>query len=126
MSLLRFRLGRPTSLRGWQTLMPGSCENSQITLSGNERVYVYAQSDDIYAGSGQRFEGNEQFCVSFKGDFDIDGRRECRERGFTSADFANVDTQSAQPQISFSDLTRLWSQTRQNSSGSTVIARVRQ
>ena len=97
------QVGAANQSKGWQTLMPGSCENSQITLSGNERVYVYAQSDDIYAGSGQRFEGNEQFCVSFKSDFDIDGRRECRERGFTSADFANVDTQSAQPQISFSD-----------------------
>ncbi|MGC6475551.1 MAG: DUF1036 domain-containing protein [Parvibaculales bacterium] len=97
------QVGAASQSKGWQTLMPGSCENSQVPFSGNESVFIYAQSDDIYAGPGQRFEGNEQFCVSFKGDFDIDGRRECRERGFTSADFANVDMQTDQPQISFSD-----------------------
>ena len=97
------RIGGASKSQGWQKIMPGKCETGMRAKIGTDEVFVYAQSDAIYSGPVQRFEGNEQFCVSYNGDFNIDGRRDCRERGFAAVDFAQIDYSSDNPQVTFSD-----------------------
>ncbi|MGC6512659.1 MAG: DUF1036 domain-containing protein [Parvibaculales bacterium] len=97
------RVGAASKSQGWLQVMPGTCETGLLASADMDEAFVYAQSDSIYSGSVQRFEGNEQFCISFDGDFDIDGRRDCRERGFAAVDFALIDISTATPEVTFSD-----------------------
>ncbi len=97
------RIGAASQSKGWQKIIPGDCVPSKTLTNGKEQVFVYAQSDDIYSGSVKRFEGNEQFCISFDSEFDIDGRRDCRERGYVATDFTQIDNRVKKPQVTFSD-----------------------
>ncbi|MGC6471252.1 MAG: DUF1036 domain-containing protein [Parvibaculales bacterium] len=100
---MALRLGAASKSQGWLQVMPGKCETGLLASAGTDEAFVYAQSDVIYSGPVQRFEGNEQFCISFDGDFDIDGRRDCRERGFVAVDFALIDNNTDTPEVTFTD-----------------------
>lgn len=97
------KVGAATKSQGWLKVMPGYCQTGFLGTTDIEEAFVYAQSESIYSGAVQRFEGNEQFCIAFDEDFNIDGRRDCRQRGYVAVDFALIDTRTDTPEVTFTD-----------------------
>ncbi len=101
---LAYADGAASRSEGWLTIEPGRCVDSFDTRPDNAQAYVYAVSDKVHAGTGLVFDGRERFCVGELGeDFQIDGRRECRLRGFTGVDFSAIDVRSKKPRVTFSE-----------------------
>lgn len=99
--------GAASQSKGWTQILSGDCAISPMKTTSDGQFYVYAQSVDAHAGAIQRFSGNEQFCIGARAGFEVDGRRECRERGLETADFAPADTRTKKrtnkPVVTFSD-----------------------
>ena len=98
------RSGGASRSQGWQVLVPGSCADSIIRPENTSEAYVHALSDPAHAGPGLIFDGRERFCTdALDTDFQIDGRRECRARGFRDSSFAPVDLRGNAPKVTFSE-----------------------
>jgi uncharacterized membrane protein len=101
---LAYADGAASRSEGWIAIEPGRCVDAFETRPDNAQAYVYAVSDHAHAGTGLLFDGRERFCIDELGkDFEIDGRRECRLRGFTGVDFAAIDLRSKKPRVTFSE-----------------------
>ncbi len=98
-----FQIGAASQSKGWRQILPGACATAPMKAGANGRYYVYAQSIGVHAGAVQRFKGNEQFCIGAPSGFEIDGRRECRERGHAMADFAPTDIDAQKSLVTFTD-----------------------
>ncbi len=98
------RSGGAARSQGWRLITPGSCENSEIEIGKTSEAYVHAVSDPTHIGPGLIFDGRERFCTdAVENDFQIDGRRECRSRGFREASFAPIDLRGKSPTVTFSE-----------------------
>jgi uncharacterized membrane protein len=96
--------GGASRSEGWTTLAPGMCEDKFGNRPDDAAGYVYAVSHQAHAGKGIEFTGRERFCVANVGEtFQLDGRRECRNRGFVGVDFAAIDLRSSQPIVTFTE-----------------------
>ena len=82
-------------------MFPGKCEAApQAPASGTE-LFVYARSLKVHAGDVQNFTGAERFCIRNDTNFDINGRRECRMRGYVAADFSPAEYSVRRTRFSF-------------------------
>lgn len=95
--------GNASQSKGWVRIMPGSCATGPQVSKGDARLYVYARSVAAHIGKTQNFSGSERFCVMPKADFDINGRRECRMRGYASAEFALADLSTTKNRVYFTE-----------------------
>lgn len=95
--------GAASQSKGWTKILSGNCRTAPMKSTSDGQYFTYAQSVGAHAGAIQRFRGNEQFCIGQQKDFEIDGRRECRARGYATADFAPADTRGNKPVVTFSD-----------------------
>lgn len=99
-----FQKGVAARSNGWQVVMPGQCRDTAKTIPDAAQGYVFARSDRAHAGEGLVFSGNERFCVAAEADdFAIEGRRECRRRGFVEADFAPIAGSGSRRSVSFTE-----------------------
>lgn len=98
------RSGGASRSQGWLLLVPGDCITSAITAGAVSEAYVHAVSDPAHIGAGLIFDGRERFCTdAVETDFQIDGRRECRARGFRETSFAPIDLRGKSPKVTFSE-----------------------
>jgi len=106
--------------QGWQSILPGQCNTVSKTMPLKMPAFVYAHSDRAHAGEGLIFSGNERFCIvpetapntqpktppqsfSARNHFAIDGRRECRRRGYVEADFAPIRGTALNRTVTFTE-----------------------
>jgi uncharacterized membrane protein len=106
--------------QGWQSILPGQCNTVSKTMPLKTPAFVYAHSDRAHAGEGLIFSGNERFCIvpetapntqpktppqsfSARNHFAIDGRRECRRRGYVEADFAPIRGTALNRTVTFTE-----------------------
>lgn len=83
--------GVASKTEGWLNINPGACKNALSDMPDDAQAYVYGKSDPAHAGEGLVFDGSERFCVTAENQsFSVEGRRNCRRRGFIEADFAPV------------------------------------
>ena len=101
---LAYADGAASRSEGWISIEPGRCVDAFEARPDNAQAYVYAVSDTAHEGTGVLFDGRERFCIGEVGeDFEIDGRRECRFRGFLGVDFAAIDLSSKKPRVTFAE-----------------------
>jgi len=85
------RQGVASKTEGWFNINPGACKEALADMPDDAQAFVYGKSDPAHAGEGLVFDGSERFCVSAENEsFSVEGRRNCRRRGFVEADFAPV------------------------------------
>ena len=102
--------------QGWQSVLPGQCNTVSKTMPRKAPAFVYAHSDRSHAGEGLIFSGNERFCIvpetppktplenfSAGNSFALDGRRECRRRGYVEADFAPIRGTALNRTVTFTE-----------------------
>ena len=98
-----YKRGMSSKTEGWIMLLPGMCRTSK-KMPKNASAFVYARSDTAHAGQALLFTGSERFCVGEeKGNFTIEGRRECRRRGYFEADFAPVARNRGSSLVEFTE-----------------------
>lgn len=96
--------GAASRSEGWLTIEPGSCSSALEARPSNATAYVYAVSHPVHAGRGLLFDGRERFCIGrLQEDFEIDGRRECRVRGYLGVDFAPIDLGGKKQRVIFTE-----------------------
>ena len=99
-----YQQGVASKTEGWQTVLPGQCQVSKTKIPDRAQAFVYAKSDSSHAGEGLVFDGQERFCVGPEGaSFAIEGRRECRRRGYLEADFAPIAGNGKQLLVTFTE-----------------------
>ncbi len=87
-----FQHGLISNSEGWFHLKPGACTSLLHDAPQTAELFLHAVSDPVHAGDVITYEGTERFCVQPTGmDFQIEGRRDCRKRGFMTGDFAIID-----------------------------------
>ena len=101
-----YQQGVASKTEGWISVLPGECQNGLADLPDNAQVFTYAKSDAAHAGEGLVFDGSERFCVGAdrpddRAGFTVEGRRDCRRRGYVEADFTPLASSSGLK--SFSD-----------------------
>lgn len=85
------RQGLASKTEGWFNLNPGACKEALSDMPDDAQAFVYGKSDPAHAGEGLVFDGSERFCVAAENaPFSVEGRRNCRRRGYIEADFAPV------------------------------------
>lgn len=99
-----YQQGVASKTEGWISVLPGDCENGLADLPDNAQVFTYAKSDAAHAGEGLVFDGSERFCVGadIEG-FTVEGRRDCRRRGYVEADFTPVASSSGRQTVTFTE-----------------------
>ncbi|NCG10565.1 MAG: DUF1036 domain-containing protein [Alphaproteobacteria bacterium] len=95
--------GNASQSKGWVRMFPGKCEAAPQAPSSGAELFVYARSLKVHAGDVQNFTGAERFCIRNDANFEINGRRECRMRGYVAADFSPAEYSSKKNQIFFSE-----------------------
>ena len=99
-----YQRGVASKTEGWIMLMPGMCQTAFKKMPNDAAAFVYARSDMAHTGQALLFTGSERFCVGSENeDFTIEGRRECRRRGFLEADFAPVARQKNSSLVEFTE-----------------------
>ena len=99
-----YQQGLASKTDGWQVLLPGQCQASKNQIPPQAQAFVYAKSDSSHAGEGLVFDGKERFCVGPEdASFAIEGRRECRKRGYLAADFAPITGTGKQLFVTFTE-----------------------
>lgn len=73
--------------RGWWHIAGGACARMITTPLKQSAVWLLAQKP----GGGVTVSGTDQFCVANL-EFEIKGRADCVQRGFTQAGFARIAT----------------------------------
>lgn len=83
--------GVASKTEGWFNINPGACKDALTDMPDDAQAFVYGKSDPAHAGEGLVFDGSERFCVTAENEsFSVEGRRNCRRRGYIEADFAPV------------------------------------
>ncbi len=101
---LAYQTGSASRSEGWTQILPGQCEVGLRDLPSRAQAFIYAVSDPVHEGNGLVFEGRERFCIaSMDEDFELDGRRECRNRGYIETDFADIDLRGKSPSVTFTE-----------------------
>jgi len=96
--------GGASRSKGWAVIAPGTCKDSFDDMPEEASAYVYAVSHEAHAGKGIEFTGRERFCIAGHGEaFQLDGRRECRNRGYVGVDFAAIDLKASNPKVTFTE-----------------------
>ena len=95
--------GNASQSKGWVRMFPGKCEAAPQAPASGAELFVYARSLKVHAGDVQNFIGAERFCIRNDTNFDINGRRECRMRGYVAADFSPAEYSSKKNEIFFSE-----------------------
>lgn len=99
-----YQTGSASRSEGWQQILPGQCQVGLRNLPPRAQAFIYAVSDPVHKGNGLAFEGRERFCIaSMVEDFELDGRRECRNRGYIETDFADIDLRGKLPSVTFKE-----------------------
>lgn len=99
-----YQQGVASKTEGWISVLPGDCENGLADLPDNAQVFTYAKSDAAHAGEGLVFDGSERFCVGADTEgFTVEGRRDCRRRGYVEADFTPVASSSGRQTVTFTE-----------------------
>jgi uncharacterized membrane protein len=76
---------------GWWVIAPNRCANVVEGVLKSRYVYIHAVD-----GRGRALlDGKAEFCTDLK-QFAIEGQEKCWLRGFTSANFSEIDTKDAQ------------------------------
>jgi uncharacterized membrane protein len=76
---------------GWWVIAPNRCANVVEGVLKSRYVYIHAVD-----GRGRALlDGKAEFCTDLK-QFAIEGQEKCWLRGFTSANFTEIDTKDAQ------------------------------
>lgn len=99
-----YQQGVASKTEGWINILPGDCANALEDLPENALAFAYAKSDASHAGQGLVFDGNERFCVAAEDKiFTVEGRRECRRRGYGEAGLTPVDATGRRPTVTFTE-----------------------
>lgn len=99
-----YQQGVASKTEGWINILPGDCETALDDMPANAQAFVFARSDAAHAGQGLVFDGSERFCVGAENkDFTVEGRRDCRRRGYDEADLTPVASGSARPTVTFTE-----------------------
>ena len=99
-----YQQGVASKTEGWISVLPGACETGLADLPDNAQVFTYAKSDAAHAGKGLVFDGSERFCVGADSPrFTVEGRRDCRRRGYVEADFTPVAPSSGRQTVTFTE-----------------------
>ena len=99
-----YQQGVASKTEGWISVLPGACETGLADLPDNAQVFTYAKSDAAHAGEGLVFDGSERFCVGADSPrFTVEGRRDCRRRGYVEADFTPVAPSSGRQTVTFTE-----------------------
>ena len=99
-----FQLGMASKSEGWQSVLPGSCKTALKNIPDGAGAFVHAVSHKAHSADKLVFDGSERFCIGLRGRrFTIEGRRECRKRGYVSANFAPVDMDATRPTVTFTE-----------------------
>lgn len=98
------RQGVASKTEGWFNLNPGACKNALADAPNDAQTFVYGKSDPAHAGDGLVFDGSERFCVAAENQtFSVEGRRNCRRRGYVEADFAPVASGRGRRLVTFTE-----------------------
>ena len=96
--------GVASKTEGWLEVLPGDCESALADLPAEAQAFVYAKSDSAHAGKGLVFDGSERFCVAADlSRFTVEGRRDCRRRGYVEADLTPVADASGRRTVTFTE-----------------------
>ncbi len=99
-----YQRGVVSKSEGWVTLLQGQCKTALNNVLNSASAFVYAKSDPAHAGQGLLFSGSERFCVDeYNKPFAIEGRSECRRRGFFAADFTPVVRRGNSSTVDFTE-----------------------
>ncbi len=99
-----YQQGVASKAEGWINVLPGQCKNALDDLPNNAQAFVFAKSDVAHIGDGLVFDGSERFCVGAdNARFTVEGRRDCRRRGYVEADLAQVTTNSGRRTVTFTE-----------------------
>lgn len=99
-----YQQGVASKTEGWINILPGDCEEALDDMPSDAQAFVFAKSDAAHAGQGLVFDGSERFCVGAENKrFTVEGRRECRRRGYGEADLTPVASTSARPTVTFTE-----------------------
>ena len=99
-----YQQGVASKTEGWINILPGDCEEALEDMPSDAQALVFAKSDAAHAGQGLVFDGSERFCVGAENkSFTVEGRRECRRRGYGEADLTPVASGSARPTVTFTE-----------------------
>ena len=103
-----YQQGVASKTEGWISVLPGECQNGLADLPDNAQVFTYAKSDAAHAGEGLVFDGSERFCVGAdrpddRAGFTVEGRRDCRRRGYVEADFTPLASSSNRQTVTFTE-----------------------
>ncbi len=86
-----FQKGTVSKSGGWYELLPGGCRNWLEDAPADAILFTYAMSDSAHSGDVITYEGQERFCIQTLGEnFQIEGRRQCRQRNLLEADFLPI------------------------------------
>jgi uncharacterized membrane protein len=103
-----YQQGVASKTEGWISVLPGECQNGLADLPDNAQAFTYAKSDAAHAGEGLVFDGSERFCVGAdrpddRAGFTVEGRRDCRRRGYVEADFTPLASSSNRQTVTFTE-----------------------
>ncbi len=99
-----YQQGVASKTEGWVEVLPGDCESALANLPDKAQAYVYAKSDAAHNGKGLVFDGSERFCVGADLDrFTVEGRRDCRRRGYVEADLTPVAGGTGRRTVTFTE-----------------------
>lgn len=99
-----YQQGVANKTEGWINIVPGDCETALEGMPDGAQAFVYAKSDAAHAGPGLVFDGSERFCVGAENKrFTVEGRRDCRRRGYGEADLTPVASSNTRPTVTFTE-----------------------
>jgi uncharacterized membrane protein len=99
-----YQQGVASKTEGWIDILPGDCEDALDDMPSAAQAFIYAKSDPSHAGQGLVFDGSERFCVAAENkSFTVEGRRDCRRRGFGEADMTPVASSGGRPTVTFTE-----------------------
>ena len=99
-----FQLGSASKTEGWQSVLPGTCKTALKNIPDGAGAFVHAVSHPAHNADKLVFDGSERFCTGPRErQFTVEGRRECRKRGYVSANFAPVSMDATRPTVTFTE-----------------------
>lgn len=84
---LAMKVGAQWTSSGWWTVEAGRCKAVLEGALGEGPYFLHG----VHYNVGGRWEGREKFCIG-RGSFSIEGRDDCKERGYESVKFLKVET----------------------------------
>lgn len=85
--VLAGQVGQPLTVRGWQTLRPGSCQVIDVE-KGTPR-YIYARSANVHQGGVREWKGRYDYCIAAE-DFTAKTDISCELQNMTTAQFLKI------------------------------------